>query len=745
MKTRIILIFILGMGILSCNKNSEEQPKKMDELVISETFKWNSTIESRFVINVNMPSQIGKLALIKIFDKDPAQGGKLLSAGSAGFDFPFEAKLVLAADVSKILVQCIDFNGVMQQNELDVSGLTTHTFNELSSKKMMKTVPFEPDCTGDVVLSGGGNITIENGLVYVVTGSFNGNLNFVSGTLKICGTASLNDLNVNNNCSVVVTSTGSLTANNLTLSGNASFYAWSSTTIRLNQLNQNNINTGFYNYSTNCILAGSVAGNGAFFNDGQMTVNGNLNRNSGGDMTNYGNLTVGGTLNLSQGFTNSGSLQVGQAINFNTASNYYNFCKITAGGNISLDNGVLTMNEGYIQTPANFIVNGGGTLKLMNQAMLSVGNMMLNKSMTGAGAMSSIIVAGTSTINGSQTVSGPVEWADNDGVLTNGSAASFINGASFVTIANQTNYIPQGECNPTGTGNSGVSDADGDGIGDDTDAYPADPERAFNAWYPSEDGWAGLAFEDLWPQKGDYDFNDLVLNYRVLYVSNASNRIVEINGKYQVMAVGAAYKNGFGIQFDKLKPNQIASVSGQVRVENYIKTAANGTEANQLKAVIIPWDNVEGVIHRVGGSMFNTVQNGFVGTSDVVDLSIRFAHPMQPDSVDLAPFNPFLIRQMKRNHEIHLVDQLPTSLMDMTLFGTVDDASQPGAGKYYRTSTNLTWGIHLPEVFDYPVEHAEVTETHLKFSSWAESNGANPNDWYKNKNGYRNNARIYSK
>lgn len=57
------------------------------------------------------------------------------------------------------------------------------------------------------------------------------------------------------------------------------------------------------------------------------------------------------------------------------------------------------------------------------------------------------------------------------------------------------------------------TDADNDGVPDALDAYPTDGERAFNSFYPNEVDFATYAFEDLWPAYGDYDFNDLVVNF----------------------------------------------------------------------------------------------------------------------------------------------------------------------------------------------------------------------------------------
>jgi LruC domain-containing protein len=38
-----------------------------------------------------------------------------------------------------------------------------------------------------------------------------------------------------------------------------------------------------------------------------------------------------------------------------------------------------------------------------------------------------------------------------------------------------------------------------------------------------------IAFEDLWPSYGDYDFNDVALNYQVILKLNAQNLAVQMD------------------------------------------------------------------------------------------------------------------------------------------------------------------------------------------------------------------------
>ncbi|MDO9510790.1 MAG: chitobiase/beta-hexosaminidase C-terminal domain-containing protein [Bacteroidales bacterium] len=287
-----------------------------------------------------------------------------------------------------------------------------------------------------------------------------------------------------------------------------------------------------------------------------------------------------------------------------------------------------------------------------------------------------------------------------------------------------------------------AADSDGDGVIDIEDDYPADPLRAFNTYYPAT-GNGTLAFEDLWPSQGDYDFNDLVMNYKFKIVTNSQNKVVEFSSDFHVIAVGAGLKNGFGFQMDGITPDKITSVSGKSITGNYISFNANGTESNQAKAVIIVLDNTENVLHRAGGSMFNTVNNGFHGTSDTISISVVFATPVTMAAFGTPPFNPFLIKGQDRSSEIHLADKIPTSLANTAIFGTFDDSSNPATGRYYKTASNLPWAINIPEAFAYPYEKTQILEGHLHFAEWAESSGTLFPDWYQNKTGYRDNSKIY--
>ncbi len=292
-----------------------------------------------------------------------------------------------------------------------------------------------------------------------------------------------------------------------------------------------------------------------------------------------------------------------------------------------------------------------------------------------------------------------------------------------------------------------VSDSDGDGVDDELDEYPNDSERAFNVYYPNSEDFGTLAFEDLWPGKGDYDFNDLVLDYQFKQVLNADNELVEFYMDYMVRAIGASLENGFGFEIPGVEPLNVKSISGQQLTESYINLEANGTESGQSTAVIILFDNAFSMMEAPSGSFgVNTMPDAPYIEPVLRQLIVEFENPVSTQLTGFAPYNPFLIVDKSRGREVHLPGKTPTDLHDPSLFGQWFDATNPVIGKYYQSEFNLPWAISIPKKFDYPIEKTDITSAYLKFGSWAESGGQLDADWYSNTNaGYRNENLIYQK
>ncbi|NTW24663.1 MAG: LruC domain-containing protein [Lentimicrobium sp.] len=285
-------------------------------------------------------------------------------------------------------------------------------------------------------------------------------------------------------------------------------------------------------------------------------------------------------------------------------------------------------------------------------------------------------------------------------------------------------------------------DSDGDGVFDVMDDYPNDGARAFNNYFPGANQHGSLTFEDLWPEKGDYDFNDLVMTYRINQVTNADNLVVDIISTNTIEAIGAGFKNGFGFQLN-IPPSAIANVSGLNHTESIINLSANNTESGQSKATIIPFDNTYNLFDNVSQGYVNTKEDMEYHTPESITVTINLTTPQSVQAIGLPPYNPFLIINKTRGREVHLPGYQPTNLVDPSYFGTFDDDTNIAAGKLYKSKTNLPWVMHLPEPFAYPKEKVNIVNTHNVFGTWVQSGGYSYMDWFQDNAGYRTPQNIY--
>ncbi len=263
-----------------------------------------------------------------------------------------------------------------------------------------------------------------------------------------------------------------------------------------------------------------------------------------------------------------------------------------------------------------------------------------------------------------------------------------------------------------------TTDTDGDGIVDFYDEFPDDPTKASSSYTPSIYGWGTYAFEDLWPSQGDFDFNDLVVNYRYTNIANADGLVVETKLNYVIKNIGGSFRNGFGIQLN-IDESLIKQVTGYRLTEALITVDSKGLEINQSKPVIIVFDNA-----------WTNDQNR------EIELTITYSEPI--DAALIGDYNPFIFIDGDREREVHLSNMPPTDLANLSYFGTFDDNSDFTTQSFYKDKNNLPWAIDIIHDFVYPTEKSEIILGYPYFAKWAESGGLSYTDWYKEIDGYRN-------
>jgi len=287
------------------------------------------------------------------------------------------------------------------------------------------------------------------------------------------------------------------------------------------------------------------------------------------------------------------------------------------------------------------------------------------------------------------------------------------------------------------------NDEDNDGVPDHLDAFPLDDERAYISFTPASNNFGTIAFEDLWPRKGDYDFNDMVIKYSFVETLDADQRVKDIELSLVVSAMGASQNHGFAMRLP-ISPSMVESTSGQVLNNNYFDLNANGTETGMSMAVIPMFTD--------GFSLFESVETGGIVNTDpnrpkvspgLLNVKITFVSPIDRDLIGSAPYDPFMLRKQDRSLEVHLAGYSPTERADLSLFNTDDDKSDLESGFCYVDSRNLPWAIHVPESFIYPQERIPITEVYENFATWATYGGESGADWFRNTGSNVNSGKGY--
>ena len=297
-----------------------------------------------------------------------------------------------------------------------------------------------------------------------------------------------------------------------------------------------------------------------------------------------------------------------------------------------------------------------------------------------------------------------------------------------------------------------AADSDEDGVNDMLDEFDDDPTRAFNNYFPGEDTFGRIAFEDLWPNKGDYDFNDLVMSYNFSIITSAQNYITAVEGSMQIQAVGASYNNGFAMEMMGVTGGDIDYVSGTYTNGSVFSLDAKGLENSENQWAIIPiFDRSMDVVQPAGSNFINTEPGSGQVTAPMMEFEVELlgegVNPADiPNYYPLSPpFNPFLVINGDRSKEVHLAGNPPTIEANTDIFGQGDDNSSvnPNDNRYYVTENWLPWAIIVPDGWKHMIETVEIPDGYTYFAEWAESGGDDYEDWYLDQAGYSNPENLW--
>jgi len=260
-----------------------------------------------------------------------------------------------------------------------------------------------------------------------------------------------------------------------------------------------------------------------------------------------------------------------------------------------------------------------------------------------------------------------------------------------------------------------------------------------------------IAFEDRWPEKGDYDMNDVVIeqNSSILLTENFEVKQIEYSG--ELKALGAAYHSGFAIQFDNVLPANVDPTLVRFEINGVLQDISPIEDGTEFLVINITNDLESHITLTQTCEYYKTESNCINSSFMNFSVTVPFIVPIAIDIFPEAPYNPFIFGQPDMYHgdsffhpgrslEIHLKNKMPTSKADLTMFGVADDRSN--ANTTYQTSNGLPWALAVnpgsSEEWKHPKERVDFLQAYPQFSEFVESNGNQSSTWFSQINSVPN-------
>ena len=232
------------------------------------------------------------------------------------------------------------------------------------------------------------------------------------------------------------------------------------------------------------------------------------------------------------------------------------------------------------------------------------------------------------------------------------------------------------------------------------------------------------AFEDLWPSKGDYDMNDVVIDYK--YTREFKKYKDQADSEYKTFREAfsfTTYQNYAELHSGLAFTFSLAANPSSILFKKRAKGSENFEDAN---FTVENNDNVVILTEDI---------NAEIGTEYLVEVTY------ENGITNRSTVKPFIFRASTdgKRREIHLPMEAPTSKMDMSFFHTQDDKSDVENGIYYVRSGDYPFAFYLAggqiewftnTLLKTEFERTPIDDIYQHFIDWSRSNGTEYQNWY---------------
>ncbi len=239
-------------------------------------------------------------------------------------------------------------------------------------------------------------------------------------------------------------------------------------------------------------------------------------------------------------------------------------------------------------------------------------------------------------------------------------------------------------------------------------------------YFPSASSFFVVGYEDLYPQKGDYDFNDLTVAYRVQYGLNADGDVVAIQGVAYLITRGSAYSHDW-----RLRIGLPANASGTLSCTTYPNYRTDPTAGQPCSAAdgasisaeldLTVFQDTRKLFPDPAGSLFVNTQRLYSAPWNLKffhgprsEFRLDLASPVAISGILPAPYDPYL-HVLDTDRMVRLMEVDPS----------------------YQDSNGFPFGMLLTDSWKPPLEFTDTAVAYPLFNDFVSSEGNSSSNWYE--------------
>ncbi len=258
-------------------------------------------------------------------------------------------------------------------------------------------------------------------------------------------------------------------------------------------------------------------------------------------------------------------------------------------------------------------------------------------------------------------------------------------------------------------------------------------------YYPVRaNGWGTMIFEDLWPAYGDYDFNDMVFNYKIQLSMRNKNMVEAMKIGIRIKAVGGSLPYDLYLQMSGVKGGEIDEIAPY-----YTRNAPDDTDLVQLNAgnpvkdpALLKFERIKTRANNPAGAIYVNTERGYEvpeALQTEVGYVVYFRNSVKLEDVTFDKFDFFLGRPEGDGLiEIHRGGFAPSPLGEAAYERLHGTSTNIDRADYYYSNDGLVWAINIPTDVQHAYENVDFLKAYPDFARWARSGGAEASDWYRN-------------